>query len=160
MNWVKTSERLPDRVPGASYSQVPCLVWDTKFKEVRILVFNHDHECWDDEDGDDYECDIERCSHWMPLPQGPDKAPEGRKEVIVGSTKIHGVTRATHPQEIVDRETQYEKGWITKSISMAIERDANELIEYDTSVEGQITGKLYVNVTPEAYERLTKNREQ
>jgi hypothetical protein len=65
--WIKPSERLPDRVPNKSYSQVPCLV--KKNNEVMILVFNHEHLCWDNEDGDDYNCDINAVTGWILLPE-------------------------------------------------------------------------------------------
>ena len=67
--WIKTNERLPDREPNSRYSQVPCLVYYRR--EVSILVFNHEHMVWDDQSGDDYECDIGAVSHWMPLPSPP-----------------------------------------------------------------------------------------
>jgi hypothetical protein len=72
MEWIKTTDKLPNREPNVDYSQVPCIVWDTRYSCVRILNFNHEQECWDDEFGDDYECDIERVSHWMPIPDSPE----------------------------------------------------------------------------------------
>lgn len=69
MNWIKTSEILPERRANVRYSQVPCLVY---FRgQITILQFNHEHQCWDDEDGDDYCCDIESVDFWMPLPSAP-----------------------------------------------------------------------------------------
>jgi hypothetical protein len=69
MSWIKTSESLPKRNINVKYSQVPCLVY---FKgQITILQFNHEHQCWDDEDGDDYCCDIESVDFWMPLPSAP-----------------------------------------------------------------------------------------
>jgi hypothetical protein len=64
MEWIKTTDRLPD-------SDGTYIVWDTHHYMVRTLVFNHENECWDDEWGDDYECNIERVSHWMPIPDRP-----------------------------------------------------------------------------------------
>ena len=69
--WIKTSEALPPRDMSAAYSQVQCLA--VIENQVRLLYFNHEHECWDDEDGDDYYCDIDRVSHWMPIPESPTK---------------------------------------------------------------------------------------
>ncbi len=69
MNWIKTKEKQPERQPNVRYSQVPCLVYYNG--QVMILQFNHEHECWDDEDGDDYCCDIESVEYWMPLPTPP-----------------------------------------------------------------------------------------
>lgn len=80
--WIKTSEQLPERVTGKAYSQVPCLVYKRYswkrgensgfFYQIQILMFNHEHQCWDDESGDDHDCDISEVSHWMPLPEAPE----------------------------------------------------------------------------------------
>ena len=67
--WIKTSEKLPERLPNVKYSNPKVIVW---YKgEVAMLCFNHEHECWDDEGGDDYCCDIESVEYWMPLPNKP-----------------------------------------------------------------------------------------
>jgi hypothetical protein len=77
MNWTKMSERIPDRVPNTRYSQVRCLCVNDG--EVKVLVFNHEHMCWDDH-SDDYYCDIGEVSHWMPLPNPPTaETAEGAK---------------------------------------------------------------------------------
>lgn len=81
LEWNLTSEQLPKRDESARYSQVPCLCYkrydwergDSKghYYECQILVFNHEHNCWDDASGDDYDCDIERVKYWMYLPKMP-----------------------------------------------------------------------------------------
>lgn len=48
------------------------LVCDSHFHEVRILVYNDFHECWDTEDGDDYYCDLDAVTYWMHLPAYKD----------------------------------------------------------------------------------------
>lgn len=73
MDWIKTSDRLPERIPGVSYSQVRCLCYWPRHG-VNILTFNHEHECWDDESGDDHACGINAVTHWMPLPPLPPKS--------------------------------------------------------------------------------------
>lgn len=73
--WIPVSERLPERVPNTHYSQVPCLV--THKGEVKILVFNHEHMVWDDDDYDDFYCQIGDVSAWMPI---PDAFSEVRKQ--------------------------------------------------------------------------------
>ena len=70
MEWIKTSEQLPPRVEGAEYSNPQVLTYS--HGEYAILCFNHEHECWDDESGDDYECDIEEIEWWQPLPKSPE----------------------------------------------------------------------------------------
>lgn len=69
MKWKTMSSGIPERNPNKRYSQVPCLVYHRG--EVKILVFNHEHTVWDQEDYDDYYCDIGDVSHWMPLPAPP-----------------------------------------------------------------------------------------
>jgi hypothetical protein len=69
MQWVSVTERRPKRDPNARYSEVPCLVCHKG--EIKILVFNHEHMCWDDADGDDFYCKTMEVSHWMELPPPP-----------------------------------------------------------------------------------------
>ena len=79
LNWIKTSDRLPEREPNKRYSQVWCLcVYEG---EVMVLVFNHEHMVWDDRSGDDFFCSIGDVSHWMPLPEVPKIAPDENKRV-------------------------------------------------------------------------------
>ena len=66
MRWIPCSERLPNRNELAAYSSIPCLT--TRKGLVEVLCFNHEHECWDDATGDDFECDISEVLAWMPLP--------------------------------------------------------------------------------------------
>ena len=83
MEWKLTTEELPKRNDEKAYSQVWCLVskrYDWKrgdneghYYQTQILVFNHEHECWDQEDGDDYDCDINQVKYWMYLPEPPKK---------------------------------------------------------------------------------------
>jgi len=61
--WIKTSEQRPEREPNVKYSNPRVLVYTEG--EVKILCFNHEHECWDDESGDDYYCDVEDVEYWM-----------------------------------------------------------------------------------------------
>ena len=50
------------------------LTWNKKFCEVRIQVFNEEYECWDTEDGDDFEfkLDDQIIKYWMSLPNKPE----------------------------------------------------------------------------------------
>lgn len=66
--WIRTSDRLPERVSDRSY-HTWCLVY---YKgDVQVLPYNHHDRCWDDDSADDYECDPLQVSHWMPLPAAP-----------------------------------------------------------------------------------------
>lgn len=47
------------------------LVWDSKYKECTIRVFNKEYNCWDTEDGDDYFCELSGYEFWMRLPEEP-----------------------------------------------------------------------------------------
>jgi len=64
--WIKTSEKKPPREPNVKYSNPSVIVYYKR--EVMMLCFNHEHECWDDESGDDYFCDVEDVEYWMKLP--------------------------------------------------------------------------------------------
>lgn len=35
----------------------------------KLLVWNEYHNCWDDEDGDDFYCKREDVTYWCPIPQ-------------------------------------------------------------------------------------------
>lgn len=48
------------------------LVWDSEFKECTIRVFNKSYNCWDTEDGDDYDADLGSYEFWMKLPENPE----------------------------------------------------------------------------------------
>ncbi len=65
MNWIKVTDKLPE-------SDNSFLVYDT-YNGVVVRPFNKFHNCWDDEDGDDYYCDAVggKITHWMPLPNEP-----------------------------------------------------------------------------------------
>ena len=49
------------------------LTWNNLFNEARIQVYDEYYQCWDTEDGDDYECHFEEAPYWMPLPENPEK---------------------------------------------------------------------------------------
>lgn len=65
MNWIKTSEKLPE-----ADTRVIAYKKDSYLK-IHFLWYNKYHNCWDDEDADDFYCDIDQVSHWMPLPEPP-----------------------------------------------------------------------------------------
>ena len=56
--WKKSTQELPNE--SGSYF----VFYDNT---VRILVWNENHECWDDDSGDDYFCDPTDVTHWMEL---------------------------------------------------------------------------------------------
>lgn len=66
MNWKYPAiDGLPEKPGLKSYEQIPCLV---KLNgDFAILVWNCEHNCWDDEDGDDYECDPLAVTCYVPL---------------------------------------------------------------------------------------------
>lgn len=61
-NWLNVFENKPD--DGERY-----LVCDTYYGEVKILTYNDVHACWDDEEGDDYYCELSRAQNYMELPE-------------------------------------------------------------------------------------------
>lgn len=64
--WKATKEGLPEKSGKLNYEQIPCLVI-SKDVGITMLVWNCEHECWDDESGDDYECDALSVSYYLPL---------------------------------------------------------------------------------------------
>lgn len=72
MNWINVNDKLPkdgERV----------LVWHNKYGEVTIQTYNEFYKCWDTEDGDDFDFnvdevyggDVKIVEYWMPLPEKP-----------------------------------------------------------------------------------------
>lgn len=85
IEWRITSRELPRKSETRPGNQVSCLCskrYDGRddretgekryFYQTQILMFNHIEQCWDQEDGDDYDCDIEQVEQWMYLPE-PNK---------------------------------------------------------------------------------------
>ena len=64
MNWIKCSERLPEK--NGNY-----LVY-LDYEEVYVLPFSSRHSAWNSRDHEDPPLhQIDGVTHWMPLPEGP-----------------------------------------------------------------------------------------
>lgn len=73
-NWISINERKPQ-------DSERVLVWDGYWGEPRILTYNDYYRCWDDESGDDFECELDatenasddglRIEFWQSLPDNP-----------------------------------------------------------------------------------------
>jgi hypothetical protein len=124
MNWTKTSERIPDRVPNTRYSQVWCLCVNDG--EVKVLVFNHEHMCWDDHSGDDYYCDIGEVSHWMLLPP-PPTAEE------MGSAGLHLTTGQGYKVHSVEWALSHMESFVSRHDQVALDYDALSIIRANVS---------------------------
>lgn len=59
--WRKVSSK-PDSMP----EDEQCVLAKPHDK---LLVWNEYHNCWDDEDGDDFYCKREDVTYWCPIPQ-------------------------------------------------------------------------------------------
>lgn len=65
--WRSVNDGLLPEKPGKSnYEHIPCLVID-RIGEITILMWNCEEGYWDDEEGDDYECDADKIQYWVPL---------------------------------------------------------------------------------------------
>lgn len=70
--WVSTTDRAPNDNESTPYLCMRRYEGKSKpFYQRQILVFNPDHMVWDNEDGDDFNCELNQVSHWMPLPAPP-----------------------------------------------------------------------------------------
>lgn len=62
MNWIKTIEEVPQNEEK---------VLTCYYGFYKLLTWNSQYGCWDDEKGDDYFCDREQVEYWMRLPEMP-----------------------------------------------------------------------------------------
>jgi|GEM_PF-2546942 len=72
MTWKQTSEELPIRPDNKRRPTTGCLV--IRNRQMELLYFDHDNECWNDSQDDDYKCDINGVEYWMMLPEFPNTA--------------------------------------------------------------------------------------
>jgi len=74
--WVPTDERVPENPKDfPNEDHVPCLcIWigECRGGEIRILQWNAYYKVWDGADGDDFFCEAQKVTHWMPLPPSPN----------------------------------------------------------------------------------------
>jgi hypothetical protein len=67
---IETRTRLPAKPGVREYEHVRCLIfvdgeWD-------IGMWNCEHLCWDDREGDDFLYPPHKPTHWMQLPDRPE----------------------------------------------------------------------------------------
>lgn len=69
-DWIDIDEKHPEDGQRV-------LVWNSKYNDSSIQVFNEEYQCWDTEDGDDFEYAIDEVNnvthdlnirYWHPLP--------------------------------------------------------------------------------------------
>lgn len=70
MRWRKTSDEQPQKPGISAYEYVPCIVWMDG--EIKLLQWNCQHLCWDDEFGDDHFAEAIDVDYWMPLSELPE----------------------------------------------------------------------------------------
>ena len=77
---VPTADRAPANPEGFQRNDhVPCLcAWrgENGGGDMRILQWNAYYKVWDDADGDDFFCNVQEVTHWMPLPPWPNTVHE------------------------------------------------------------------------------------
>jgi hypothetical protein len=69
-SWTRVDESLPKKPSVRDYEHVGCNVFIPRHG-VTILMWNCEHECWDDESGDDVSRYNEQVTHWRELPKAP-----------------------------------------------------------------------------------------
>lgn len=70
MEWKKVEDELPKKDGNSSIYVLVCDKWN----RISVKPYNEYHNCWDDEDGDDYFSDAVggKITHWMELPEKPN----------------------------------------------------------------------------------------
>ncbi|MDO8983002.1 hypothetical protein [Cypionkella sp.] len=74
--WTETVDALPIKPGKSSYEQICCLIYVNGAYEV--AVWNCEHDCWDDAEGDDFRYHPKQPRCWMPLdapPPTPQETP-------------------------------------------------------------------------------------
>lgn len=74
--WHKTTDGLPKKPGLLPYEQIECMIWLPN-GDIEVALWNCEHECWDDEHGDDYRYDPCHPTHYMPM--SAIRAMKGRK---------------------------------------------------------------------------------
>jgi len=71
MEWqpIETASELPKKPGLRSYEYVRCLIFVNGDWE--IGMWNCEHLCWDDDEGDDFRYHPTKPTHWMPIPAPP-----------------------------------------------------------------------------------------
>ena len=64
--WTNTSDSLPQKPGVRDYEQIECLIRMPN-GDIVIAMWNCEHECWDDADGDDYRFDPTTPTHWLAM---------------------------------------------------------------------------------------------
>jgi hypothetical protein len=62
----KTADCLPEKPGLINYELIRCLIFVKG--EWEISMWNCEHDCWDDEEGDDFRYDPLTPTHWAALP--------------------------------------------------------------------------------------------
>ena len=70
MNWKSPAkDGLPPKPGKLPYEQIPCLA--IRKGEMHLLMWNCEHNCWDEQDGDDYMFDPLDVDYYIPLTEIP-----------------------------------------------------------------------------------------
>jgi len=128
-NWISVKDRLPDRKPNKRHSHL-CLV--VFHGEAKILAYNHEHLCWDQEDLDDYFCDTADVEYWQPLPKLPNTSESvklsGNKQSTPASPKCLCKEKGLHHKSTI--------GGVITSASLSLE------INKGCPIHGHLIGKI------------------
>ena len=68
--WRKPEDELPKKPGLKNYEQIRCLI--KRNGEIEISIWNCEHICWDDDEGDDFMYQPGNIDFWMPLSDLPE----------------------------------------------------------------------------------------
>lgn len=66
MNWKNIEKEKPNDGERV-------LIWNAVWNIVTIQTWNENYQCWDTDDGDDFEWETDLCKYWMELPSSPNE---------------------------------------------------------------------------------------
>jgi hypothetical protein len=125
MNWISVNDRFPEDGQRV-------IVWNNKYGEVTLQVYNKEYQCWDSENGViaefglDEECGngVRIIEHWMLLPTKPSSDNTVQKE-----TAPFGVGDTVWRKDLCTNEAVQTK---IRSYQVAIMHDDTKCIVYHT----------------------------
>lgn len=103
--WFSTSDEIyPKQIGNKPRETIPCLVI---YKgDILLRFWNFHYTCWDSEDKDDFFCNRDQVSHWMPAPDKPHQ----KKDISDHADYLLNWLKASESQNTTDMTERLGNG--------------------------------------------------